>query len=192
MSSEQPRYSHAGAALFGLLRELERTGDPLGLEQPPARLAVLRLLAQQGALTVSEIARLRGATRQGVQQLAHRLVQRGWLERRPNPRHRRSPLLRLTPAGRRVYQALIRSETERLNQLAEGLEPAALTAARRLLATLRERAGQSAAASRERAGRSAAVSRERAGQRSSAGGRERAPGPPAFARSPRGVSPRQP
>lgn len=49
--------------------------------------------------SVSDIARLMGMTRQGVQRIADLLVERGLAEYRPNPAHRRAKLLACTEAG---------------------------------------------------------------------------------------------
>jgi DNA-binding MarR family transcriptional regulator len=49
--------------------------------------------------TVSEIGRLMGMSRQGVQRIADLLVERGLAEYRDNPNHRRARLLACTEAG---------------------------------------------------------------------------------------------
>jgi DNA-binding MarR family transcriptional regulator len=49
--------------------------------------------------TVSDIGRLMGMTRQGVQRVADVLVNRGLAEYRPNPAHLRAKLLACTQAG---------------------------------------------------------------------------------------------
>jgi DNA-binding MarR family transcriptional regulator len=51
-------------------------------------------------MTVAEIAREVGVTRQSVQRIADVLVERGLGEYRPNPAHRRAKLLAATEAGR--------------------------------------------------------------------------------------------
>ncbi|MDP9869156.1 MULTISPECIES: MarR family winged helix-turn-helix transcriptional regulator [Streptosporangium] len=50
-------------------------------------------------MSVAEIARLRGLTRQGVQRTADLLVDQGLAEYEPNPAHRRAKLLRPTAKG---------------------------------------------------------------------------------------------
>lgn len=132
-------FSHAGAALFELLREIERVRAPLGLSLSPGRLSVLRLLVRQGPATASELARARGGSRQGIQRIADDLTRRGWVRRTPNPRHRRAALLELTAAGRAVYRQLAGEETRTLNRLAAGVPCAEIQAARRLLSSLRRR-----------------------------------------------------
>ncbi|WP_433249448.1 MarR family winged helix-turn-helix transcriptional regulator [Streptosporangium sp. CA-135522] len=50
-------------------------------------------------MSVAEIARLRGLTRQGVQRVADLLVDQGLAGYEPNPAHRRAKLLRPTAKG---------------------------------------------------------------------------------------------
>ncbi|QBI53106.1 MarR family winged helix-turn-helix transcriptional regulator [Streptomonospora litoralis] len=60
-------------------------------------------------LPVADIARAMGMTRQGVQRVAHLLVEHGLAEYLPNPAHRRAKLLRPTTEGyaavRRIHPA---------------------------------------------------------------------------------------
>ncbi len=60
------------------------------------------------ALPVAEIARRvgLGLARQSVQRVADIVVDKGWAEYVPNPRHRRAKLLQPTDAGRDVISSL--------------------------------------------------------------------------------------
>lgn len=135
--SSSDRYSPAGAALFGVLQEVERLRE--GPARMAGRLSVLRELARLGSATASELARARHASRQATQRIADDLLARGWLARRANPGDRRAPLLELTPTGRLSFDGLRKEETLQLNRLAAGLDPAALQSTRRLLRTLQAR-----------------------------------------------------
>ena len=93
-------------AIFRANGRLLTAGDvlvaPIGLSS--ARYQVLGAIALAGApLTVPNVARNMGLTRQGVQKQVDLLVSEGLLSLSPNPGHRRSPLLLLTSAGRRAY-----------------------------------------------------------------------------------------
>jgi DNA-binding MarR family transcriptional regulator len=93
-------------AIFRANGRLLAAGDelvaPIGLSS--ARYQVLGAIALAGApLTVPNIARTMGLTRQGVQKQVDLLVGEGLLALVPNPGHRRSPLVGLTAAGRRAY-----------------------------------------------------------------------------------------
>jgi DNA-binding MarR family transcriptional regulator len=93
-------------AIFRANGRLLAAGDelvaPIGLSS--ARYQVLGAIALAGApLTVPNIARSMGLTRQGVQKQVDLLAAEGLLSLSPNPGHRRSPLVGLTAAGRRSY-----------------------------------------------------------------------------------------
>ncbi|MER6472435.1 MarR family winged helix-turn-helix transcriptional regulator [Streptomyces collinus] len=84
----------------GALRRLgERTAAAEGLTQ--ARWQVLSV-ASDDALTVPQAARRLGVSRQNVQRVANDLVSLELAAFEPNPDHRGSPLLTLTPRGRQA------------------------------------------------------------------------------------------
>ena len=134
------RYSQAGAAVFQLLQELDRSAEIWGDGQVSrGRLSVLRVLATQGPMTISEVARARKTSRQGVQRLAGALVEEGWLEALENPGDRRATRLQLSEAGIAAYQELASAEAERLNDLARGITADDVRVATKVLKALRIR-----------------------------------------------------
>lgn len=82
---------------FRLTAAAERLLADLGVEAP-AR-SVLRDLFFDGEQTAPDIARKRPVTRQAVQPVLDNLIARGFVSTKPNPRHKRSKLYLLTPAG---------------------------------------------------------------------------------------------
>jgi len=130
-------YTEAGVALFHLLRQLE-TSLPL-LSQLPishGRMALLRSLALRGPRNLSELARERGVSRQGVQRLADALEADGLARSAPDPESARAKQLSLTDEGLGAYRDLALREARELNALATGLSPADLRAATRVLRLL--------------------------------------------------------
>ena len=69
-------------------------------------------LARSGPQTVAQMARTRAQSRQRLQPLVNALVREGLLERVENPAHRRSPLVILTPRGRRALRQIVEIEDE--------------------------------------------------------------------------------
>ena len=139
-TSRAARFSEAGAAVFQLMQVLDRSAEIWGgSEVSRGRLAVLRVLATEGPMTMSDIARARHISRQGVQRLAGALVEEGWVVAEPNPRHRRAPLMGLTASGLAAYRDLAQAEAERLNELARGLKADDIRAASKVIDTLRIR-----------------------------------------------------
>jgi DNA-binding MarR family transcriptional regulator len=117
-------------------------GDRLALPDrlTSARWQVLGAVAlAQHALTVPQIARRMGLSRQSVHLTVRRLRGDGLLELAPNADHGRSPLVCLTEAGRAQYASVDRRQIEWVNQLAAGLQVPELTAAAHVLSELSER-----------------------------------------------------
>jgi len=77
-------------------------------------------LAEQ-PLTVPQIARRMGLTRQSVHATVGRLFASGLVQLIPNADHRRSQLVRLTQLGEAKYRAIQRRQAVWVSRLAEGL-----------------------------------------------------------------------
>ncbi|WP_414475275.1 MarR family winged helix-turn-helix transcriptional regulator [Microvirga sp. M2] len=110
LSTRKPRRTPEGEAFaklaFAVLRlsgYLTAAGDALTkpLGQSSARWQVLAA-ASHGALSVAQVARVLGMSRQGVQRVADLLVESGLAEYQPNPLHKRAKLLNLLPKGQEI------------------------------------------------------------------------------------------
>ena len=111
-------------------------GDALGADKglTSARWQVLGALALANrALTVPQIARRMGLTRQSVHATVGRLRADGLVEQATNADHRRSPIVRLTRSGDAVYRAMQRRQRTWMAQLLVGLHPADLETTARVL-----------------------------------------------------------
>ena len=87
-----------------------------------ARWQVLGAIAlAERPLTVPQIARRMGLTRQSVHATVARLARDGLLTLAPNVDHRRSPLVSLTERGRATYAATDRRQATWVNRLADGI-----------------------------------------------------------------------
>ena len=89
------------ADIFELAGRFRAAGEEIaaGLGQTQARWQVMSA-ASDGTLTVPQIARRLGVTRQNVQRIANLLVSEGWAAFEDNPDHRSSPHLVLGERGR--------------------------------------------------------------------------------------------
>ncbi|HDZ71780.1 MAG TPA: MarR family transcriptional regulator [Aurantimonas coralicida] len=143
MAESSAKIEATGRLIFEILRlhgRLIGAGDTLvsSLGLTSARWQLLGTIVGGGcALTVSDIARSLGQSRQSVQRLANELVAEGIVQMTPNPGHRRAPLLSLTPQGAEIYE---RAEASRLPwtaKLSEALEAYDVDAAAHALAALR-------------------------------------------------------
>ena len=124
---------------FRLNGLLLAAGDLLAAEHglTSARWQVLGAIAtSQRPLTVPQIARRMGLTRQAVHTTVSRLLADGMAELVPNEDHQRSQLVRLTRLGQASYQAMQRKQAAWVNRLAAGLPPSGLDMTARMLAEL--------------------------------------------------------
>lgn len=104
-------------------------GDALAQheELTSARWQVLGAVAlAQAPLTVPQIARRMGLTRQSVHATVNRLHADGLVQFVPNVDHRRSRLVRLTERGAARYAALAARQVSWSNRLGDGMELSAL------------------------------------------------------------------
>jgi DNA-binding MarR family transcriptional regulator len=143
----QRRRSGTGRALTALVLEVFRlngrllaAGDRLTrpVRQSSARWQVLGAI-RQAPLTVSQIARAMGLTRQSVQRTADRLHAERLVRYADNPAHRRAKLVRLTAEGKSVLDWIIERQVAWVNRLAAGMSETAVTDGLELLRVVRER-----------------------------------------------------
>jgi DNA-binding MarR family transcriptional regulator len=119
--------------LNGLLLEAgDRLSFPHGLTS--ARWQVLGAIAlAERSLTVPQIARRMGLTRQSVRATIDRLIRDGVVELAPNDDHRRSQLVRITSRGSELYWGLDGDQAVWVNDLARGIGRKDLDTTRRVL-----------------------------------------------------------
>jgi DNA-binding MarR family transcriptional regulator len=114
-------------------------GDRLAAEHglTSARWQVLGAVAlAKRPLTVPQIARRMGLTRQTVHTTVNRLLADGLVELVPNADHRRSQLVRLTELGGARYEAIDEEQAVWVNELASGLRRSELETTARVLGEL--------------------------------------------------------
>jgi DNA-binding MarR family transcriptional regulator len=121
-----------------LLTAGDRLSAPEGLTS--ARWQVLGAAAiADRPLTVPQIARRMGLTRQSVRATTARLVADGLVELAPNPDHRRAALVRPSARGKAAFQAMDARQRVWAGRLAEGLASTDLETAARVLRALSDR-----------------------------------------------------
>jgi DNA-binding MarR family transcriptional regulator len=98
-----------------LLAEGDRLAAPLGLTS--ARWQILGAIEAQ-ELSVAQISRKVGVTRQNVQRIADALEKIGMLSFTPNPAHQRAKLVRLSAKGARIVQELGARQVRWANRIA--------------------------------------------------------------------------
>jgi DNA-binding MarR family transcriptional regulator len=111
-------------AVRGVFNRLKALGDQLhgDLEITTAMRAVMETLSASGAMTVPQIAKLKGVTRQHIQLLADALCAAGLAAVRENPAHRRSSLIALTEKGKRAFGKMHAREAPVIDEIAGEFE----------------------------------------------------------------------
>ncbi len=97
------------------------------------------LFALEKSVTVSELARYMGLTRQAVQRLADDMVSDGLLEFAANPGNARAMHLRLTEAGKAAYDAALEREWQWTNAIAEDFDMENITHSVALLGAITQK-----------------------------------------------------
>ena len=138
----RPLYQASEQAVAGALRG---TGLTVPLR------AVLELLLRRGPMTVPEVARDFGVTRQSVQALVDSGADLGVLTFQDNPRHRRSRNVAATRHGEQTFDEVHRRELDNLTRVAGDLDPDELARCARVLAVLTDRIRQIPDPDQERA-----------------------------------------
>jgi DNA-binding MarR family transcriptional regulator len=118
-----------------LLAAGDQLAAPSGLTS--ARWQVLGAIAlAERPLTVPQIARRMGLTRQSVHATVKRLLDDGLVELVPNADHRRSSLVSLSELGRERYQEMDGLQAIWVNRLVDGLRRSDLETTARVLGEL--------------------------------------------------------
>ncbi len=118
-------------ALRGISEELLT-----GLDCTVAERGILQDLERLGPHAVPAMAQARAVSRQAMQKTVDRLIARKCVSCEPNPRHLRSPLIALTPAGLRLLKEIRNRERRLLSRAKLPVTPAALRSATGTLRTV--------------------------------------------------------
>ena len=100
----------AGSVLYN-----QQIADRVGLRL--SDMQCINALELMGPSTPGELARFTGLTTGGVTVMLDRLEKGGYLKREPNPRDRRSVLVRLNPAKVRTMQGFYQEVNQRMAAL---------------------------------------------------------------------------
>jgi DNA-binding MarR family transcriptional regulator len=127
---------------FRLNGRLLASGDALvaDLGLTSARWQVIGAVALSPVpLSVAQVARDMGLTRQAVQRLVNEMEADGLLRFAPNPHHQRAKLVVLTPGGKSAFAAAMKRQGEWATELGAGLDARKIAAATAMLRRVRQR-----------------------------------------------------
>ncbi|MGH1352844.1 MAG: MarR family winged helix-turn-helix transcriptional regulator [Methyloligellaceae bacterium] len=91
------------------------------------------------ALTVAQIARRMGLTRQGVQRIVNDLDRLGMVTFNPNIDHKRAPLVSITDTGNKVMIEIDKIQTAWVSELCDGFSERQIKQALKVIETVCER-----------------------------------------------------
>ena len=121
-----------------LLEAGDRLTAPLGLTS--ARWQVLGAIEEEGRpLTVAQVGRRMGLSRQAVQRLVNDLERLGFVSLEDNPDHKRARLVQPTPSCLETLGRLNEIQATWVNELSDGLSEAVLRRTLKLMIEIRER-----------------------------------------------------
>lgn len=121
-----------------VFHRLRAAGDVLHAERgvtTPMR-GVMQSLFDGGAQTVPHLAAIRPVSRQHIQTVVDALAERGLVEAKPNPAHKRSSLIDLTEAGYELFVTMREAEQAVLGESFAGFDLDDLIATQRVLSSL--------------------------------------------------------
>jgi len=124
---------------FKLNGVLVLEGDKLvkSLELTSARWKILGALAYgSNPMTVPDIARVMGQSRQAVQRISNEMVKDGLLTTLANPEHKRAKLVKLTDKGAQAYSQAMEKQIPWVNGLASDIKQTELEIAASVLKNL--------------------------------------------------------
>jgi MarR family transcriptional regulator, organic hydroperoxide resistance regulator len=121
----------AGSILYN-----QQIADRVGLHLTDVQ--CINILELMGPSTPGELARFTGLTTGGVTMMLDRLEKAGYLKREPNPRDRRSILVRLNPAKVKKMQAFYIDINQRMATLLDETPERELRAVVKLLSKMNE------------------------------------------------------
>lgn len=135
--ANQEAFRFLVADVFEAAGALRRVGEVVAATegQTQARWQVMSVVSA-GEWTVPAAAARLGVSRQAVQRIANELVEERLARFEDNPRHRRSPFLRLSASGSRALDAITRQADVINEELAAGLTRAELQQCRSTLSAI--------------------------------------------------------
>ncbi len=115
--------ARAEAGLSVLAETWQRAVEQLGSVTPPAQLRALLIVDGAGAINLTKLASMLGASTSATSKLCDRLVAAGLLTRQPAAVSRREITLRSTESGQRVAQWVRDRRRAALDQTLASLSP---------------------------------------------------------------------
>lgn len=96
---------------------------PVSENLTPTQASVLGIVAHRGPIGMTEVADIEGLNPTMLSRVVAKLVDDGFLTRQPDPADQRAVQLEATDAGRDVHQRILKSRTDTVARILDGLSP---------------------------------------------------------------------
>jgi len=129
MLSKKSSHTARSETLYLNLQKIFRRlsfGRSLKAKAPTLSVTQMRILSffnERDVVYISEISRVLGMSLQSVNNMVHRLEDRGYVERSKNSSDKRLSDIRLTEKGRMGFQAFRNEQFEVISEILAGIDP---------------------------------------------------------------------
>jgi DNA-binding MarR family transcriptional regulator len=130
------------AVIGKLARRLRTTSAGIAAGLTPTKVSVLFTIARVGPIRLSELAEMEGLNPTMLSRVVAGFAEAGLVTRRSDPIDRRSALVEITPAGRKLCERMRRERTDALNVALSALSEPDRRSLEQVLPVLEELAEQ--------------------------------------------------
>ncbi|WP_163349218.1 MarR family winged helix-turn-helix transcriptional regulator [Desulfovibrio sp. JC010] len=127
-------------ALYGAWKSVEEVEESIHMESGFSKAQKINIahLISAGPMTVSDLAYVRGVSRQSVQVGVTAMVEQDYVRLIDNPRHKKAKLVEVTDSGRERYEFSEKLENEIIEKAFPGFAAEDVLTATRLLKDVHE------------------------------------------------------
>ncbi|MDO6593747.1 MarR family winged helix-turn-helix transcriptional regulator [Neptuniibacter sp. 1_MG-2023] len=120
--SNQKSLENLFRLVHGLKRQMYKKTEQLSLDLTPMHIRALKIVDRKKPCTAVDIAGILGRDKGQVTRLINTLIDKGLIEREPNPNDKRSHYLSITDAGMTVVEEVMKIDADTVNKMTQNLK----------------------------------------------------------------------
>jgi DNA-binding MarR family transcriptional regulator len=120
--SNQKSLENLFRLVHGLKRQMYKKAEQLSLDLTPMHIRALKIVDRKKPCTAVDIAGILGRDKGQVTRLINTLIDKGLIEREPNPNDKRSHYLNITEAGCKVVEEVMKIDADTVNKMTKNLK----------------------------------------------------------------------
>ena len=120
--SNQKSLENLFRLVHGLKRQMYKKTEQLSLDITPMHIRVLKIVDRKKPCTAVDIVDILGRDKGQVTRLINTLIDKGLIERAPNPNDKRSHYLSITDAGMTVVEEVMKIDADTVNKMTQNLK----------------------------------------------------------------------